>query len=151
MLTLPLEESHTTEVLPTDPSAVPAQSEDITAEQGKESGRAVEASQRRCVKGTLHVCGNSVLFEPVDKELPIVRTKYRAIERLSEWRPNKDERAWLRAAGVQGYRGVKQGGKEQPKSSPHRAIGDWFAGLMGGSKATSQPSNGAYSTSCSHH
>ncbi len=141
MLTLPLEESHAPEV-PTDPPAVAGES---TEPRNEPAGRDVEAShQRRCVKGTLHVCGNSVLFEPLDKELPIVKAKYRAIERLSEWRPNKDERAWLRSAGVQGYRGVKQGGKEQTKSSPHRAIGDWFAGLMGGSKATSQPSNGEY-------
>jgi hypothetical protein len=88
------------------------------------------------------VCGNSVLFEPAEKELPILKTKYRAIERLSEWRPNKDERAWLRAAGVHGYRGVKQGVKEQPKASSHRGIGEWFAGLMGGSRSASQASNG---------
>lgn len=41
---------------------------------------ALNCVSRRCVKGTLHICGNVVVFEPKDIELPVLRAKYKYVQ-----------------------------------------------------------------------
>jgi hypothetical protein len=72
--------------------------------------------------------------------MPVIRAVYRRVNRLSEWQPEKQERAWLRAEGVNGYVGVKQGvspskmkgeGVKQAKGRPSGFKGG-LSGLLSG-------------------
>ena len=72
--------------------------------------------------------------------MPVIRAVYRRVDRLSEWQPEKQERAWLRSEGVNGYVGVKQGvspakkkgeGMKQAKSKPSGFKGG-LTGLLSG-------------------
>lgn len=58
----------------------PAEFQTLASSDAPPDSKALNRITRRCVKGTLHICGNVVVFEPKDIELPVMRAKYKYVQ-----------------------------------------------------------------------
>ena len=56
------------------------------------------ARERRT--GVLHLCSQSVIFEPTDLQVPVIRIPLAKVERFTPWEPDAEERASLEECGV---------------------------------------------------
>lgn len=56
------------------------------------------ARERRT--GVLHLCSQSVIFEPTDLQVPVIRIPLAKVERFTPWEPDLGERASLEECGV---------------------------------------------------
>ena len=66
---------------------------------GADVGAARQAARERRT-GVLHLCSQSVIFEPTDLQVPVIRTPLAKVERFTPWEPDLGERASLEECGV---------------------------------------------------
>lgn len=61
---------------------------------------AVRRAARERRTGVLHLCSQSVIFEPTDLQVPVIRIPLAKVERFTPWEPDAGERASLEECGV---------------------------------------------------
>ena len=70
---------------------------------GDGAGGDVGAARRAALErrtGVLHLCSQSVIFEPTDLQVPVIRIPLAKVERFTPWEPDAGERASLEECGV---------------------------------------------------
>ncbi len=65
----------------------------------EEDGIGLRAARQRRT-GVLHLCSQSVFFEPTDVQVPVIRIPLAKVERFTPWDPNAGQRATLEECGV---------------------------------------------------
>jgi hypothetical protein len=65
----------------------------------EEDGAAPRAARQRHT-GVLHLCSQSVFFEPTDVQVPVIRIPLAKVERFTPWDPDAGQRATLEECGV---------------------------------------------------